>query len=55
MRTYTPGVDFYVPRFKNEYLDYFRTMYPSAKAGTFKRMPVQRLKAIYFALRTRRG
>ena len=55
MRTYTPGVDFYVPKYKQEYLSYFKVQYPQAKKNTFVRMHLDRLKAIYLALRTRRG
>lgn len=55
MRAYTPGVDFYVPRYRQEYLTYFKTQYPQAKKHTFDRMRIDRLQAIYFAIRTRRG
>lgn len=52
---YLPGLDFYVPKAKYEYVNYFYSKYPHSKKSTFSRMSLPRLKAIYYAIRTRKG
>ena len=51
---YQPFVDFYVPTYREEYFRFLIQRYPTAKPS-FRRMSFNRLKAIYLAIRTRRG
>ena len=53
-KIYEPLVDFYLPIYWEEFFTFLVKMYPRAKAK-FRRMTTKRLKAIYLAIRTRRG
>ena len=53
-KVYEPIVDFYLPTYREEYFSFLVDKYPKIKAG-FRRMTTNRLRAIYLALRTRRG
>lgn len=51
---YQPFVDFYVPTYKEEYFRFLIQKYPTSKPF-FRKMSFNRLKAIYLAIRSRRG
>lgn len=51
---YQPFTDFYVPTYREEYFRFLTKKYPTAKPS-FRRMSFSKLKAIYLAIRTRRG
>lgn len=55
MRIFFPYIDFYVPKHKYEYVNYFHKQYPKASVSKFERMKFEQLQAIYYAIRTRRG
>ena len=51
---YEPFLDFYVPTYREEYFSFLVDKYPQAKSH-FRRMTSNRLKAIYLAIRSRKG
>ena len=54
IKRYQPYIDFYVPKYKYQYIDFFKMIYPT-QVMKFKKMSLDKLKAIYMAIRRSRG
>ena len=52
---YQAYIDFYIPSRKEEYINFLCNHYPQINIGKWLKMKKDRLKAIYIAIRSRKG